>query len=97
MSAPLGQTIVPAFVVQDSLLKVVGVGQRLEDAAPRPARRIDLAFSAIFEAQEKTMISDHLHGGHVCELGHGVDVREGADWLGGSPSRASCQFASSSA
>jgi len=55
----------PQLLVEPDLPEVVGIRKRLEDTAPAPARKIDVALGAVLEAQAQAVVSDHLDRGHV--------------------------------
>ena len=76
MSAPFGHTTVPNSSSSLTLPEVAGIRERLEDAAPAPARKIDFALGAVLEPEAQAVVSGDVDLSDVNELSHVVMLRE---------------------
>lgn len=65
MSAPLGQTIVPSFLVNPNLLEELGITQRLEhrpNGSGELLREVNLPGETVVELQPKAKSLERLYG-----------------------------------
>src|SRR5438874_3414775 len=69
------------FLVKLDLCEEFRVPKRLEDAAPRPRRQVQLTLRPVLETQAQTMFADHLDRSHMHQLCHGFHLLATASWV----------------